>query len=204
MQLSSSTRRRMAGSTLATVALVAANPFTSSARPAGHAAVAPPAAMRAIAGTLVSPIPGTLRPGARVSRQALGKRVYVDTQHGFTLAAIGQAQYPAATVDGGRTWRTSGPALHVNAAQAPLAVTEVGALSRRVYFAGGDGEAVDATPDGGKHWYRALFNGGVIAVRGRGERILAVIASNEASKATNIWVYSSSDGGAHWHYEETI
>jgi hypothetical protein len=128
----------------------------------------------------------------------------VSTQVGFALAGVGQAQYPAATFNGGRTWRTSGPALHLNAAQAPLGVSEVGALSRQVYFAAGGGEAVDATPDGGKHWYRALFNGGVLSVVGRGGRLLAMIASNEASRPAVNWVYGSNDGGRHWQYEETL
>src|SRR5437764_6497034 len=74
--------------------------------------------------------PGTLAQGTLVSSATLGQRVFTDALNGFALANTGGAQYPAATSDGGVTWRTDGPALHVNAAQAPLAVTNIGAASR--------------------------------------------------------------------------
>ena len=56
--------------------------------------------------------------------------MFTDGKHGFALAE-GQAQYPAATNDGGKTWKTNGPALHVNAAQAPLAVARSAPELRR-------------------------------------------------------------------------
>ena len=44
-----------------------------------------------------------------------------------------------ATSDGGKTWKTDGPALHLHAAQAPLAVVFIGALNRKTVFAWGAG-----------------------------------------------------------------
>src|SRR5215469_3315389 len=65
--------------------------------------------------------PGTLKPGSVVSSSSLvGPRTFVNGHgDGFALANTQQAQYPAATTDGGHTWKTDGPALHVDALQAP-------------------------------------------------------------------------------------
>ncbi|HEY2766682.1 MAG TPA: sialidase family protein [Solirubrobacteraceae bacterium] len=174
-------------------------------------------ATTAVAASLLSPtptltatpigrVPSTLKPGSDVHSRDLGHRVFVDDRHGFALANIGQAQYPAASTNGGRTWRVSGPALHLNAAQAPFVVCEVGALNRRVYFADGcGGEVVDSTSDGGKHWWRTLFGGGVQAVVGSGGRLVAFVAvSSEGGPTAVTWVYASNDGGKHWHYESQL
>jgi hypothetical protein len=143
-----------------------------------------------------------LHPGDIVSASQLGRRVFVDSRHGFTLANSDEAQYPAASTDGGHIWRISGPALHVNAAQGPLVVNEVGALSRRIYFAAGGGEVVDATPDGGHHWYRAFFPGGLIGVVPSGNRLIAIVASEDQGPST--LVYVSTNGGRRWHYEPSL
>src|SRR5246500_961907 len=84
-----------------------------------------------VTGTLISRPAHTLAPGSKVSGSKIfGQRVFVDATHGFALVDTGQAQYPAASTDGGKTWKTDGPALHLNAAQAPLAVTQIGAAGR--------------------------------------------------------------------------
>jgi|GEM_PF-3709253 hypothetical protein len=193
--------RRVTVAMLALVAAAIGPAGSSSARPAAHAAAGPPPSQRTLTGSLIARRPGTLRPGTVISSHNVFKRTFLDAQHGVALAGVGQAQYPAATSNGGRTWRTSGPALHINAAQAPLSVSEVGALSRSVYFAAGGGEVVDATPDGGRHWYQTLFGGGVLGAIPANGKLLAVIANNETTPA-NTWVYGSSDGGRIWHYEE--
>lgn len=194
-------RRSLAAFALVVAALAGA--ASSAARPASNATAAPPAAQRTLTGGLIGRRPGTLRPGTVVRATNVFKRMFLDSQRGVALAGVGQAQYPAATTNGGRTWRTSGPALHINAAQAPLAVSEVGALSRKVYFAGGGGEVADATPDGGKHWYQTLFRGGVLGVIPANRKLLAVIAGSETTP-TSTWVYGSTDGGRTWHYEEGL
>ncbi len=148
--------------------------------------------------------PGTLASGTAVSSSSLGQRVFTDALHGFALAGSGGAQYPAATNDGGITWKTDGPALHLDAAQAPLAVTNIGAASRTKVFAYGGGQAIDTTSNGGSAWYRALFNGLVMAVvRGPGGRLVAFI--DQSVKGSGVtWQYVSRDGGRTWRYNPRV
>ena len=164
-----------------------------------------PSPARTVTARPIARVPGTVRPGSAVGAGELGHRVFIDTLHGFALASIGQAQYPAATDDAGKNWRVSGPALHLDAAQGPLAVCEVGAVNQRIYFADGCGEVVDTTNDGGRHWWRTSFGGGSLAVVDNGGRLVALIEvlSNSSSTAAT-WVYVSSDGGRRWHYERHL
>ncbi|HTA06008.1 MAG TPA: sialidase family protein [Solirubrobacteraceae bacterium] len=151
-------------------------------------------------------MPNTLRPGHVVRASTLGHRVFVDDTHGFALANVGEAQYPVATANGGRTWRVNGPALHLNAAQAPLSICEVGALDRRNYWADGcGGQVVDTTNDAGKHWWRSLFEGGVLSVVSSGGRLLVLVESfTPASTQATIQVYASTDKGRNWHFESGL
>ncbi len=193
---------------LATVVLGAAGAAATAA--SGRSASAAvtsgfPSPARTVTARPIARVPRTLRPGSAVSASELGHRVFVDSLHGFALASVGQAQYPAATVDAGMTWRVSGPALHINAAQGPLNVCEVGAVNQRIYFADGCGEVVDTTNDGGKHWWRSSFGGGSLAVVDNGGRLVAFIEalSNGGSTAVT-WAYASSDGGRRWHFEDRL
>jgi hypothetical protein len=201
---SSQVVRRIAALSMAlTLCLPLAAACTASAQ--GPVAAAANTASRPSPTITAQPIartPHTARPGQLVGqRQLLGNRVFINRQHGFALAGIGQAQYPAASNDGGKTWRVSGPALHLDAAQAPLVVEQVGALSQRVYFAFG-GEAVDTTNDGGSRWWRAFLGGSVEAVVPSAGRLLAFVLAPGGSPST--LVYASSDGGRHWHYQSHL
>jgi hypothetical protein len=148
----------------------------------------------------------TLRPGTPVrSSDVFGVRAFPTPLRGFALAGVGEAQYPAATVDGGRTWRTDGPALHVNAAQAPLSVTNVGAANRRTFFAYGGGQVVDVTSNGGKRWWQAFLGDLVLSVTPSGNRLVAVVQNATGSGATaQTVVYVSRDGGRHWHLNNKL
>ena len=143
---------------------------------------------------------GPLKRGAVVRSRTLGTRVFTDSRHGFALATerFG-ASYPAVTVNGGKTWRINGPVFHVPALQAPFAVTQVGALSAKTYFAWG-AQSIDSTSDGGKHWWRTLVPNSALAVVPSGPTLIAVTedAPPSGSPATAS-VYLSTDGGHHWH-----
>jgi len=204
MQLVSSSR--LAGTTLAVGAAVLGSGIVAvSAASTGSAAVAGP--QQTVTASLIIRQSGTLGPGTKVSSADLGLRVFTDSKHGFALANVGQAQYPAATKDGGKTWKTDGPALHVNAAQAPLSVVEIGATSAKTVFAFGSGQVIDTTINGGTKWYRALFNGLVMAVVGGPEgHLVAFVDGSTSAKGTKgvTWQYVSKNGGRSWRYDTTI
>jgi len=164
---------------------------------------------RTVSGARIPSLRGSLKPGTTVSARRLGNRVFADAQHGFALASTQQAQYPATTSDGGRVWRIDGPPLHVNAAQAPLVVLQVGIASRRTFFAfggPGGGQVVDVTSDGGRHWWRAVLGEVVLAVvASGGGRLTAVAQSATTSGASaTTSVYVSSDGGREWRPDDRL
>jgi hypothetical protein len=174
----------------------------ASAATAAHGVAS--AGQTTVTGTLITRPARTLAPGSAVrANEISGQRVFVDAGHGFALASVGQAQYPVATSNGGRTWRTDGPALHLNAAQAPLAVTAIGAAGRRTVFAYGSGQVIDTTSDGGQHWYRALFNGQPMAVvRNAFGHLVAFVDGETGGNGT--WQYVSKNGGKTWRYDATV
>jgi hypothetical protein len=128
-----------------------------------------------------------------VAAGTLGKRIFVSHADGFALSTVRGVTYPACTTDGGSTWRTCGPALHVPAAQAPNVVEQPGAEGRE-YFAYQGGMVVDVSTNMSK-WYRADFPGQPLAVsaNSRGELFAFVVAG--ASAPTE---WRSTDGGKQW------
>jgi hypothetical protein len=148
---------------------------------------------------------GLLKPGTVVSPARLGVRVFPNATHGFALALVRNVTYPAATTNGGHTWRIDGPALHLPAAQAPLVVTQVGATNPNTYFAWGGpegGNVVDVTPDGGKHWWQAFLGGSLLSVVATSNhRLIATVQvpTGPQGKQTANFVYVSRDRGRHWH-----
>jgi photosystem II stability/assembly factor-like uncharacterized protein len=148
---------------------------------------------------------GTLAPGTTVpASEIYGNRVFIDANRGYALVQHGQAQYPAATTDAGKTWKTNGPALHVNAAQAPLAVAFIGAGGTKKIFAWGGGQVIDATPDGGAHWYRATFTGLPVAVLKNPKGHLVAFVDGQTGANSVATQYVSKDGGKSWHLDNTV
>jgi hypothetical protein len=177
--------------------------FASSTSGAAASAPTPPATITASPITKPS---GTLAPGRSVGANTItGLRVFTNAHHGIALASTAQAQYPAVTTNGGASWHTNGPALHVNALQAPLSVVYVGAASSKLYFACCSGQVVDTTNDGGKHWWSAVLGDLVMSVVPRGNELIAFtqVAAGQNSTKAITWVYVSKDGGKHWHYDNT-
>jgi hypothetical protein len=158
-----------------------------------------------VTGSLIKRPSGTLAPGSTVPASGIyGNRVFIDANRGYALVQHGQAQYPATTADGGKTWKTNGPALHVNAAQAPLAVAFIGAGGTKKVFAWGGGQVIDATPDGGAHWYRATFTGLPVAVLKNPKGHLVAFVDGQAGATTVATQYVSKDGGKSWHLDHTV
>jgi hypothetical protein len=197
-----------AAAALTLVALSATVVAVSSAFDRSSAAAAaskPPATVTAT--PLPADKPPFSRSGTIVSSSKLGVRVFVNDKNGFALAtlAIPGVTYPAATVNGGKTWRIDRPHFHVAAANAPNVVTQVGAAGPATYFAyggPGGGNSACVTSDGGKHWWRAYLPGTPVAivyshVTSPGE----LVAWVERGPG-QFWVYVSSDGGHHWRYHK--
>jgi photosystem II stability/assembly factor-like uncharacterized protein len=162
------------------------------------AAAAAPSPPKTVTATRITRQPATLAPGSHIaSRDVVGQRTFTNARRGFALATAGEADYPVATTDGGKTWKTNGPALHLHAAQAPLAVIFIGAVNRRTVFAWGGGQVIDTTNDGGKTWYRALFTSGfpVAVVHDPSGHLLAFISSGTGSSTVE---YVSKNGGRTW------
>jgi hypothetical protein len=154
------------------------------------------------------PRTGAIRPGTNVSpRRLFGDRVFANSQVGFALAGESQAQYPARTLDGGRTWQIDGPQVHVDAADAPEAVGFVGVAGPRTFFAYGS-SAVDVTTDGGRTWWETLLGELVMAVvPGTGHDLIAYVQqslNNGSNRPAVTWQYVSRDGGRHWHYSTAL
>ncbi len=158
-----------------------------------------------VTGTLISRPAQTLAPGSTVNASKIfGHRVFNDAKHGFALVDTGGAQYPAATSDGGKTWKTDGPALHLNAAQAPLAVVYIGIAGLKTIFAWGTGQVIDTTSDGGAHWYRATFNGLPVAVIRNPQGHLVAFVDGETGGGASPVQYVSKNGGKTWRLDNTI
>ena len=111
----------------------------------------------------------------------------------------------------GHSWRIDGPPLHVNAAQAPLVVGQVGAANQQTFFAWGGpggGPSVDVTSDGGKHWYRALLGDLVMAVvsipHSTGQLVAFAQVLPNGSKTATTWMFVSKDHGREWHYSSSL
>jgi hypothetical protein len=177
---------------------------SASAAPAGeaHAAAGP---QQTVTGTLITRPSQTLAPGSTVSASKIfGNRVFTGAQRGFALVNTGEAQYPAVTVNGGTTWKTNGPALHLNAAQAPLSVIYIGAAGPKTIFAWGTGQVIDTTSDGGQHWYRALFFGLPVAVVRNPQGHLVAFVDGETSGSNSSLQYVSKNGGKTWRLDNAI
>jgi hypothetical protein len=141
------------------------------------------------------------------SADLFGDRVFANADDGIALANGDNAQYPALSVDGGRTWRIGGPQLHVDALDGAEGVGYVGVGGPRTFFAYGS-SVVDVTSDGGRSW-RETFLGenvtAVVAVQGRG---LVAYVQNAVNNAHPLraftWQYISRDGGRHWRYSTAM
>jgi hypothetical protein len=177
---------------IASVALVGSG-FALAAASAGT-----PTAPKTVKATRITRQSGTLATGSHVgSGTVVGQRTFTTATRGFALASVAEADYAVTTTDGGKTWKTDGPALHLHALQAPLAVTFLGAVSRKTVFAWGAGQVIDATNDGGKTWHRALFTSGspVAVVHDLAGHLLAFVQSFSGSSTIE---YTSKDGGRTW------
>lgn len=147
------------------------------------------------------------RPGSRVPLAQISALVFADTRHGFALfTSPAGATFPATTADAGQVWRIAGPVFHAPAAQGPQAVEETSAAGVGRYLAYGVGSVVDATTDGGKHWWQAALGDEVPAIATTAKQLTAC-ALTQAQTARDplravVWQYDSIDGGRTWRADD--
>jgi photosystem II stability/assembly factor-like uncharacterized protein len=156
----------------------------------------------------LKPRSGAVAPATTISSSSLfTTRVFANGSVGFALANDGQAQYPALSTDGGKTWKIDGPQVHVDAADAPAAVGSVGVVGTRTYFAYGS-SAIDVTTDGGHTWWQTFVGELVVAVvPGPHHELIAYVQQSLSTRNLNpvvTWQYVSRDGGRHWRYSTSL
>ncbi len=170
-------------------------------------ATASPAPLpRTMTGQVIRAPHGTLPRGTALKSSTIfSTRVFHSDADGFALAHQGSADYPVLSRDGGRIWRIAGPALHVDAANGPAAVTSVGVKGSSVDYAYGSG-TIDVTNDGGSTWYQVFPEGSVTAVVAGARGLAAYVQALNAQTGTVSAVvqYVSSDGGRVWTLSNEI
>lgn len=153
------------------------------------AAAAPPSTVIA---HVLKPRPHAAKLGMKVTPN-LARAFY--GEQGFALADTGNATYPARTSDGGRAWRITGPQLHIDAADGPEGVQDVGIISAQTQYAYGS-SVVDTTTNNGRTWYEAFLGQDVAAVvPGANGRLVAFVQN---SSNTETQQYVSANGGRVW------
>jgi hypothetical protein len=183
---------------------VAVATFSSSA-PARERAVRHPPAARRIRSARLRPGTGELRRGTVVNRTRVGERIFSDRRRGFALGWVGSTLLPVSSVDGGRVWRIDGPELYREAADAPAAVSNIGLVVPRLFYAYGR-SVIDVTPNGGRVWWQAFFDGFVVAVvPGSHVDLVAYVQPLQSRANPRVtYLYVTRDGGRHWRYSTAL
>jgi hypothetical protein len=150
-----------------------------------------------------------LPPGTVVPAASLGAGLFADARHGFTLASIdGTETYPAATVDGGRTWRIDGPLLPTAASAGSGVVSQPGIAGPRTYFVSegiGGITVVEVTTDAGKRWWQTLLPGGAVFVGAFDGELTAIVAGGASRPGVQeTFLAYHSRTGRRWTYDDSL
>lgn len=134
--------------------------------------------------------------------------MFANAQDGFAVTDLAQkglggpGTYPVLTSNGGHTWQTAGPVLHIAAAQGPIAVSQPGLAGARILFAwcGSCNSVVDTSSDAGRHWWQTFLPGQVLSVVGGSsarDGLTAVVEGPTTSpdgRGASLWTYFSTNG----------
>jgi hypothetical protein len=149
-----------------------------------------------------------LPPGTVVPTASLEAGLFADTRHGFTLARIdGTETYPAATVDGGRTWRIDGSLLPAASAGSGV-ISQPGIAGPRTYFVSegiGAMTVVEVTTDAGKRWWQTLLPGGAVFVGAFDGELTAIVAGGVSRPGVQeTFLAYHSRTGRRWTYDDSL
>ena len=197
--------RSAMGRVAAAGAIGAAAMTMAVADASGHTRAAANAMPKTMTGQVIKARSGTLARGTALrSGTIFSTRVFRNDADGFALASQKQADYPVLSTNGGKTWTIAGPALHVDAANAPSAVASIGVDGAKTDYAYGSG-AIDVTGNGGVTWYQVFPEANVTAVVAGARGLAAYVqALNAQGTVSGVYQYVSTDGGRHWTLSNEI
>jgi hypothetical protein len=146
-----------------------------------------------------------LQAGTSVPSGQVRARSFANNRDGFGLGGPLGSAYPVRTTDGGAAWTIDGPVFETATADGAEAVSYTGTAGKEIEFAYGS-SAVDVTLNAGKTWWQAFVGELVLDVTYQGSRLYAIVQQQTTSQgATAVtWVYTSSDGGRHWEYDDHL
>jgi hypothetical protein len=153
--------------------------------------------------------PGILQPGDPVSAADIGPRADATHHVIFGLADCGKLfgeTYPAISADAGKHWRIDGPRFAYAAAQGAGTTTSIGARTRDIAYAWGDGgNFVKVTTDGGRRWWSADFPAGVHSASWRNGRLaVRALGPQTADGQFETFLYVSPDDGRTWNLQRKL
>jgi hypothetical protein len=138
--------------------------------------------------------------GTQVTVSRRDRRVFANADDGVALVSVRGELLPARTTDGGRIWRIDGPGLFTEgAADAAVAVDNVGAEDASTFYAYGGGQVVDITSDGGRVWHQAIFQGLEAGVSPVDHGLAAYVDQSNSTGTQGITVqFYTTNGGRSW------
>jgi hypothetical protein len=104
--------------------------------------------------------PGTAVPASEVFQETLksGQQGSPVNGDAYGLASVQSQTYPVITTNGGQSWSIDGPIFHIDAADAPAVVDQIGNALTETVFVWGDSGHVVVSTDGGEHWWSSYFD----------------------------------------------
>lgn len=138
--------------------------------------------------------------GTQVTVSRQDRRVFANARIGFALVSVRGELLPARTTDGGRIWRIDGPGLFAEgAADAAVAVSNLGAEDASTFYAYGGGQVVDITSDGGLVWRQAIFQGLEAGVSPIDHGLAAYVDQSNSTGTQGITIqFYTTNGGRRW------
>jgi photosystem II stability/assembly factor-like uncharacterized protein len=135
---------------------------------------------------------------------------FANASTGYAIGSKNLFTYVLKTTDGGRIWRTVGPAFTTGGAEATAGIGAVNAVSASVavvYGAQATTPVIAVTEDSGQRWWVADLGDVLLTEATKGSEIWALVsgpAPGIGPVRPPTWLYESSNGGRTWHFRSTV